>query len=370
MLGQKALFSAKPLNLSLLENPDIPERLPRFTFDVVLDEREVTYAISFKLVARIDLNSIQLYFDGSIGEPPLDAIQALDIILRHGPTLFKIPIGNSLYPPAAIAQNRQDIDGGRELAYGFYQSVKTCFGGAMLSIDRSATCFYAQSSLLRFIAKVLKVDMDRCLQEKWTDAMKKKVRDELKGLEIQVSHLTYKRKYKIVGISQEETHQLSFDFVKTGQQDQQLSTEKKTVIQFFRETYKRDVRYANLPCLQVGSEKKPSYMPLEFCELVPDQHVRKGLTPDQSAKMIRAAASQQPHQRLSVIRDAAKQIADDSKKFRAEFGIAMRNTPLSIEARVLEVPEMTYANTTVKPFDGKWDMKRRRFHQPVRIENW
>ena len=36
-----------------------------------------------------------------------------------------------------------------------------------------------------------------------------------------------------------------------------------SVVQYFNEKYKMNLRYPFLPCLQVGQEKKQTYLPLE-----------------------------------------------------------------------------------------------------------
>jgi eukaryotic translation initiation factor 2C len=38
---------------------------------------------------------------------------------------------------------------------------------------------------------------------------------------------------------------------------------RKTVTDYFREAYQLDIQYDFLPCLQVGSDDKPNYLPME-----------------------------------------------------------------------------------------------------------
>ncbi len=38
-----------------------------------------------------------------------------------------------------------------------------------------------------------------------------------------------------------------------------------SVWQYFKEKHKLELRYPHLPCLQVGQEKKHTYLPLEVC---------------------------------------------------------------------------------------------------------
>ena len=75
---------------------------------------------------------------------------------------------------------------------------------------------------------------------------------------------------------------------------------------FFKDYYPDvTIRYGHLPAIKVGSTKNPNYLPMDVCELVPDQHVRKNLTNDQMVEMIRSSASQSPAQRLEFIRESA-----------------------------------------------------------------
>lgn len=37
----------------------------------------------------------------------------------------------------------------------------------------------------------------------------------------------------------------------------------KSVVEYFQEMYGYTIRYAHLPCLQVGNEKKVNYLPME-----------------------------------------------------------------------------------------------------------
>jgi len=43
--------------------------------------------------------------------------------------------------------------------------------------------------------------------------------------------------------------------------DEQMNM--KSVIEYFQETYGFAIKYGHLPCLQVGSQKKANYLPME-----------------------------------------------------------------------------------------------------------
>ena len=123
----------------------------------------------------------------------------------------------------------------------------------------------------------------------------------------------------------------------------------------------------------MGSLKNPNYLPMDVCELVPDQHVRKNLTNDQMVEMIRSSASQSPAQRLEFIKEAAKSTIIESKIYNKEFGITFvaNNTPLKIEARVLPPPPLMYGcGRRLDPFDGKWDVRNQNFFKSASLTEW
>jgi len=41
----------------------------------------------------------------------------------------------------------------------------------------------------------------------------------------------------------------------------------KTVVQYFLETYGFSIQHTSLPCLQVGNQQRPNYLPMEVSGL-------------------------------------------------------------------------------------------------------
>ena len=57
------------------------------------------------------------------------------------------------------------------------------------------------------------------------------------------------------------------------------------------------VRFPHLPCLQVG-QKKDGYLPMEVCTIIPC--VKRHLTEQQTANMIRSTAQPVPERRQDI----------------------------------------------------------------------
>lgn len=90
----------------------------------------------------------------------------------------------------------------------------------------------------------------------------------------------------------ERASQIKFDEEKNGVK------RKISVEQYFRENYKA-LKYPNFPCLQVGSETKKVFLPLEVCDITTGQHYKRKLQPQQTAEMIRFTATP-PQDRFEV----------------------------------------------------------------------
>ena len=232
--GQKNLYSRQRLNLTKhavqayngsvsdahngsLGGDDTRPLVARIQVEVNNEGRDVNYALNIKFASIIDMNSMKRYFEGKTTVIPSDAIQVLNIILRHAPTLFKIPIGNSLYAPYTEAGGtRKDIGGGRQLAYGYFQSVRLESNGVSLVIDRTATALYGKSIIPRFVANCLNLSREQFQSmSEMKDSDRRRVEKELTGIMIQVNHLLYKRKYKVIGLTKEPANKVQFEQKKT-----------------------------------------------------------------------------------------------------------------------------------------------------------
>ena len=83
-------------------------------------------------------------------------------------------------------------------------------------IDRTATALYDSGILAKFMAKILGLNKEQFMNMKeLSDSNRKRLEKELNGIMIQVKHLTYKRKYKVIGITKESARKVQFEVKKT-----------------------------------------------------------------------------------------------------------------------------------------------------------
>lgn len=370
--GLKNMYTTRPLS-------GITSESQQRYFVTRPDESETgkVYAIGIKYVGQIDLNAVNLYYEGKISCIPAESIQVLDIILRHGPNTCRIPIGNCLYVDSSISP-RVTIGGGREIAFGFYQSVRGCMSGANLVVDRSTTVFYPEGPLVSFVASLLRnnnynssphYDDRRCLLYPMREHDRKRVERELKTLQVVVTHLAYKRKYRITGLTFQPTREVVFTYKRDGNDAGTV-----TVPEYFKLEYNIDLQFPNLPCIVIGNNMNKKFLPMEVCDLVPNQTMRRKLTNEQLSQMIRTVAQQTPTERFGVIQDSVQAVMNDGQVYCKEFGVSVHSQPVVVGARVIHAPQLTYSsegNSTVQPTNGTWylDRDQRLYHPGQAVDD-
>jgi eukaryotic translation initiation factor 2C len=77
----------------------------------------------------------------------------LDVVLRHQPSMIYTPVGRSFFSPPANYYH--PLGGGREVWFGFHQSVRPSHWKMTLNIDVSATAFYKAQPVVDFMAELL-----------------------------------------------------------------------------------------------------------------------------------------------------------------------------------------------------------------------
>uniref|UniRef100_A0A453E8G2 PAZ domain-containing protein n=1 Tax=Aegilops tauschii subsp. strangulata TaxID=200361 RepID=A0A453E8G2_AEGTS len=215
-------------------------------------------------------------------------------------------------------------------------------------------------SLIDFIKEILnRKDLSRGFQNEFDYV---KIKKALRGLRVEVTHRgQMRRKYRIAGLTKDSARELRF----------QLSTgETKTVRDYFRETYKLQLRYDFLRCLQVGTEQKPNYLPIEVCNIVPGQRYQKKLDDGQVSKMM-SIACQHPAGRETSIRKSVLENKYNSAKRANEFGIEVDSNPTSVQARVLPAPKLRYHGcASLYPENGAWNMRGKKVVNGAKVGIW
>nr|XP_023835711.1 protein argonaute-3-like [Salvelinus alpinus] len=365
--GKRSLYTANPL----------PVATAGVDLDVTLPGeggKDRPFKVSIKFVSLVSWHMLHEVLTGrSVPEPleldkPISTnpVHAVDVVLRHLPSMKYTPVGRSFF--SAPEGYDHPLGGGREVWFGFHQSVRPAMWKMMLNIDVSATAFYKAQPVIQFMCEVLDIHNIDEQPRPLTDSHRVKFTKEIKGLKVEVTHCgTMRRKYRVCNVTRRPASHQTFPLqLENGQ------TVERTVAQYFREKYSLQLKYPHLPCLQVGQEQKHTYLPLEVCNIVAGQRCIKKLTDNQTSTMIKATARSAPDRQEEISR-LVRSANYESDPFVQEFQFKVRDEMAHVTGRVLPAPMLQYGGrnrTVATPSHGVWDMRGKQFHTGVEIKMW
>uniref|UniRef100_A0A3P9NUX8 Protein argonaute-3-like n=1 Tax=Poecilia reticulata TaxID=8081 RepID=A0A3P9NUX8_POERE len=324
--GKRSLYTASPLPVAT-SGVDLDVTLPGE------GGKDRPFKVSIRFVSLVSWHLLHEALTGRSVPEPLDLdkplstnpVHAVDVVLRHLPSMKYTPVGRSFF--SSPEGYDHPLGGGREVWFGFHQSVRPAMWKMMLNIDVSATAFYKAQPVIQFMCEVLDIhNMDE-QPRSLPDSHRVKFTKEIKGLKVEVTHCgSMRRKYRVCNVTRRPASLQTFPLqLENGQ------TVERTVAQYFREKYNLQLKYPHLPCLQVGQEQKHTYLPLEVCNIVPGQRCIKKLTDNQTSTMIKATARSAPDRQEEISR---------------------------------------LNRTVATPSHGVWDMRGKQFHTGVEIKMW
>ncbi|XP_022161620.1 protein argonaute-2-like [Myzus persicae] len=341
------------------------------------DSKDKVFHVNIKWLAQVSLLALGESLEGHTKQIPYDAVSALDVVMRHLPSMTFTPVGRSFYSPPEGYYH--PLGGGREVWFGFHQSLRPSKWKMMLNLDVSATAFYKSQQVIELMCDLLDIRNINERRKPLLDSERVKFTKEIKGLKVEITHCgEMRRRYRVCNVTRKSAQMQSFPL----QLEDGLTVEC-TVAKYFLEKYKIKLRYSHLPCLQVGDEHKHTYLPLEVCNIVSGQRCTKKLTELQTSTMIKATAKNAPdrEQDINSLIHRANFVNDP---YVQEFGLSISDTMMEVRGRVLPPPKLQYGGQTIvkqgglngqqtkqaTPNQGVWDMRGKQFFTGVEIRNW
>lgn len=363
--NQKPVFDGRK---NMYTRDDLPIGKDKVELEVTLpgEGKDRVFRVAIKWLAQVSLYGLEEALEGRSRNIPLDAIQAMDVVMRHLPSMTYTPVGRSFF--SSPEGYFHPLGGGREVWFGFHQSVRPSQWKMMLNIDVSATAFYKAQPVTEFMCEVLDLRNPSEQKRTLTDSQRVKFTKEIKGLKIEITHCgSMRRKYRVCNVTRRPAQLQSFPLqLENGQ------TVECTVSKYFLDKYKMKLQYPHLPCLQVGQEHKHTYLPLEVCNVVAGQRCIKKLTDLQTSTMIKATARSAPD-REREINNLVRKADFNKDPYVQEFGLSIAHTMMEVRGRVLPPPKLQYGGRTRQqalPNSGVWDMRGKQFHTGVEIRIW
>ncbi|GLJ29019.1 hypothetical protein SUGI_0572690 [Cryptomeria japonica] len=331
------------------------------------DDRAEKFKVEINFAAKISMKSLEAVLGGDVSDKCQDALRVLDIILRqHAARKSYLLVRQSFFHWSFASL--VDLGGGVHGCKGYHVSFRPSQKGLSLNMDVSTTMLIKHGHLIDFLLANQNVDSPRKID--WL-----KARRVLKGVRIKALHTNME--FKVLGFSENICKEQLFSLKVRNQNNQETESPPKTievtVWEYFTNTKQMSLRRsANLPCVDVGRLKRPSYIPIELCEILPGQRYTKGLTTAQRSSVVEQSR-QKPENRMVVLQKTMEANDYNSDPLLRACNIDVDRQLMAIDGRILEPPELKFGQGGVGeefPQRGRWNFHKKTMVRPANFESW
>ncbi|TKY49812.1 argonaute 4A [Spatholobus suberectus] len=320
--------------------------------------RSKTINVDIKYAAKIPMQAIANALRGQDSENSQEALRVLDIILRqHAANQGCLLVRQSFFHDNP--RNYTEIGGGVLGCRGFHSSFRATQGGLTLNIDVSTTMIVKPGPVVDFLLQNQTVQHPNLID--WTKAkrMLKNLRIKANGIE-----------FKITGLSDNTCRNQKF-LLRQKNGNGEVQERETTVFDYFTRHKMIGLNYsADMPCINVGKPKRPSYFPIELCELVSLQRYTKALTNLQRAQLVEKTR-QKPQERRAALEDSLRSSRYGDEAMLRSSGITIQPNFTRIQGRILEPPKLIVGRgENIFPRNGRWNFNHKNLYAPVSIQRW
>ncbi|KAG7593551.1 Piwi domain [Arabidopsis thaliana x Arabidopsis arenosa] len=352
--GQKNIFSAA--------------KLPTGSYKVEFPETEETrarsYTFTIKQVNELKLRDLEDYIRGSSSFIPRDVLQGMDVVMKEHPSKRMMTVGKSFF----TREPDEDFRFGVVAAKGYRHTLKPTAQGLSLCLDYSVLAFRNAMSVIDYLK----------LYFGWSDDMrqftKRDAEKELIGLKVTVNHRKNKQKLTIVGLSEYNTKDITFDLMDHAGDE---PPRKVSIVKYFMEKYGKDIRYKDIPCLSLGKKGRQNFVPMEFCNLVEGQIYPKEKLDKNSASWLKQLSLVNPQRRKENI-DKMIKLSDGPSggDIIGNFVLKVATNMTTVEGRVLKAPTLMLTDQKGNPVteeprkNNQWNLTIKRVTKGSKIKHW
>ncbi|PIA48671.1 hypothetical protein AQUCO_01400922v1 [Aquilegia coerulea] len=319
-----------------------------------------SFKVEISYAAKVPIKAIANALRGQETEKSQEALRVLDIILRQNAAKQNcLLVRQSFFHN--IPKNFVDLGGGVSGCRGFHSSFRATQGGLSLNVDVSTTMIVQPGPVVDFLIANQNVRDPYGID--WAKAKR-----ALKNLRVKI--IPSNSEQKITGLSELPCSQQLFS-LKHRNGDGEFETTEITVYDYFVNHRHIELRFSgDVPCINVGRPKKPTYIPMELCHLVSLQRYTKALSTFQRSSLVEKSR-QKPQERMTVLSEALKISNYDTEPMLRAAGVSISSQFTQIEGRVLSPPQLKLGNgENLLPRNGKWNFRNKTLVEPAKIERW
>ncbi|KAE9354836.1 Protein argonaute 12 [Phytophthora rubi] len=355
--GMSALYSPSKLEWNSRDfpnvNPDGPAPNDPPTGDGRRRRGPRTFIVKMKLAEAIAVSSLQAHYDNP-DENVMPVLQSLDVVARHLGAQRLVSIGRNFFG----MKKTHELKGGKELCWGYHQAIRVAEKKLLMNVDQAATVFYEPCELMKLAMSALNARSPMAVRDLCERDMKNLAR-VLRKVEVVPTHRK-DRKRAIFGVSPDRADRTMVD----------IKGETMSVAEYFYRKYNLRLQHPNLPLVNVGSKKagRENWLPIELCDVAPGQRC-PNINDLDTAEIIRQT-SQPPSARRENILTQVRQAGFENDPFLNAFGMQVGQQLERTDVRVLDPPDVQYANVSERPTGGQWNLRDKKFVTGAVLRNW
>ncbi|KAK2439745.1 protein argonaute [Trifolium repens] len=366
--GEKSLFTLGSLLHNKQEFVVVLEEVSSMKVGRNLDDatkrmrrqpRSKTFKVEISYVTKIPLKAITNAIQGQESEHYQEALRVLDIILRQNAAKQGcLLIRQSFFHDNP--RNIKNLGGGVQCCRGFHSSFRVTQKGLSLNVDVSTTLLVKPGALVDFLLENQNVQQPNLID--WSKAKRM-----LKNLRIKANN----REFKITGLSENPCRTQKFLLKRGNDVNGEARSSEITIYEYFKHHKKIELSYsADMPCINVGKPKSPTYFPVELCTMVSLQRYTKALSNKQRAQLVLESRTN-PHERKEALQHSLRNNRYGDEPMLCSSGITIEPFFTQVEGRVLQAPTLVVGRgNNICPQNGRWNFNDKKLVEPVKIERW
>lgn len=120
--------------------------------------------------------------------------------------------------------------------------------------------------------------------------------------------------------------------------------------------------------VNVGSAKKPTYLPAELCKVIEQPYFGR-LTDRETANMIQYACNPPATNAASIVNDGLRLLGLRAGPIDG-FDLSVSAEMITVPIRVLPPPQLAYTGRPMIPSGGSWNILSVKFKRPATVPSW
>ncbi|PHT62682.1 hypothetical protein T459_33474 [Capsicum annuum] len=327
------------------------------------DARGRSFDVTIKFVAELKLCKLKEYLSGNLSYIPRDVLQGMELVMKENPSRCRVSVGRCFYSKEHQAEH--DFGFGVAAYKGFQQSLKPTSGGLALCLDYSVLALRKPMPVLDFLRDYIgEFSENNNFGNKWQVAS-----DALVGLKVKVIHRRASQKFLIKELTKRKTRDLTFPLVDPEGKD---PPREVFLVDYFRDKYQREIRYKDLPSVELGKGDKKNQVPLELCVLVEGQRYPKEHLDKNTALFLKNISLARPLERRETICEMVRAEDGPCGAITRNFEIGVDTNMTRVTGRILPPPDLKLGGQSRLPVNDKcqWNLVGKSVVDGKALQRW